>query len=128
MILINRQVNNHYSMGGTHFLQTGYLLLNRNAPFVILSVISIFYNAFRNNWLISQLLEGMQAGVGAVIASVTVDMGLPIIKEKDPLSLVIMVGAFIAACVFSINVVYIVLTCGIIGVIRTLLSKRRSGK
>ena len=32
MILINRQVNNHYSMGGTHFLQTGYLLLNRNAP------------------------------------------------------------------------------------------------
>lgn len=97
-------------------------------PFVILSVISIFYNAFRNNWLISQLLEGMQAGVGAVIASVTVDMGMPIIKEKDSLSLVIMVGAFIAACVFSINVVYIVLTCGIIGVIRTLLSKRRSGK
>lgn len=39
-----------------------------------------------------------------MIASVTVDMGLPIIKEKDPLSLVIMVGAFIAACVFSINV------------------------
>ena len=70
----------------------------------------------------------MQAGVGAVIASVTVDMGLPIIKEKDPLSLVIMVGAFIVACVFSINVVYIVLMCGIIGVIRTLLSKRRSGK
>ena len=33
MILINRQVNNHYSMGGTHFLQTGYLLLNRNAPY-----------------------------------------------------------------------------------------------
>lgn len=92
-------------------------------PFVILSVISIFYNAFRNNWLISQLLEGMQAGVGAVIASVTVDMGMPIIKEKDSLSLVIMVGAFIAACVFSINVVYIVITCGIIGVIRILLSK-----
>ena len=64
----------------------------------------------------------------SVISSVTVDMGLPIIKEKDPLSLVIMVGAFIVACVFSINVVYIVLTCGIIGVIRTLLSKRRSGK
>lgn len=100
-----------------------------SASFCHFTVISIFYNAFRNNWLISQLLEGMQAGVGAVIASVTWWIwGLPIIKEKDPLSLVIMVGAFIAACVFSINVVYIVLTCGIIGVIRTLLSKRRSGK
>ena len=38
MILINRQVNNHYSMGGTHFLQTGYLLLNRNAPCLILGI------------------------------------------------------------------------------------------
>ena len=32
MIFINRQVNNHYSMGDTHFLQICYLLLNRNAP------------------------------------------------------------------------------------------------
>ena len=39
-------------------------------PFLIISLISVFYNAFRNSFLISQLLEGMQAGVGAVIASV----------------------------------------------------------
>ena len=43
-------------------------------PFIVLTVVSIFYNAFKSDWLISQLLEGMQAGVGAVIASVTVDM------------------------------------------------------
>ena len=42
-------------------------------PFVIIALISVFYNAFRNNWLISQMLEGMQAGVGAVIASVVYD-------------------------------------------------------
>ena len=88
-------------------------------PFVILSVISVFYKAFRNNWLISQLLEGMQAGVGAVIASVTLDMGIPIVKEKEAVSLIIMVGAFVAACLFGINVVYIVIVCGIIGIIRT---------
>ena len=39
-------------------------------PFVIISAISVFYQAFRDNILISQLLEGMQAGVGAVIAAV----------------------------------------------------------
>ena len=90
--------------------------------------VGIFYNAFKSNWLISQLLEGMQAGVGAVIASVTVDMAAPIVKEKNHLSLIIMCVAFIAACVFSVNVVYIVIACGVIGVIRTLLLKRRSGK
>lgn len=47
MILINRQVNNHYSMGGTHFLQTGYLLLNRNAPFLEHSkMLQCFRNGF----------------------------------------------------------------------------------
>lgn len=61
-------------------------------------MISVFYQAFQSNWLISQLLEGMQAGVGAVIASVTLDMGTPVIKEKDTLSIAIMAGAFIAAC------------------------------
>ena len=95
-------------------------------PFAIITVISVFYQAFQSNWLISQLLEGMQAGVGAVIASVTLDMGTPVIKEKDTLSIAIMAGAFIAACFFEVNVIYIIITCGLIGVIRTLTSGWRT--
>ena len=90
--------------------------------------ISVCYNVFRSNFFVAQMLSGMQAGVGAVIASVTYDMGAPIVKEKDPMSLVIMLGAFLAACILEINVVYIVIVCGLIGLVRTLLSKRRSGK
>ena len=62
-------------------------------PFVIISVISVCYNAFRSNYFISQMLEGMQAGVGAVIASVTYEMGSGIVKEKSITSIVIMAGA-----------------------------------
>ena len=97
-------------------------------PFVIISVISICYNVFRSNFFVAQMLSGMQAGVGAVIASVTYDMGAPIVKEKDPMSLVIMLGAFLAACILEINVIYIVIVCGLLGVVRTLLAKRRAGK
>ena len=97
-------------------------------PFVIIAAISVCYNVFRSNFFVAQMLSGMQAGVGAVIASVTYDMGAPIVKEKDPMSLVIMLGAFLAACILEINVVYIVIVCGLIGLVRTLLSKRRSGK
>lgn len=39
-------------------------------PFLIISAISVFYQMFRDNFIISELLDGMQAGVGAVIASV----------------------------------------------------------
>ena len=44
-------------------------------PFVIITVISYFYELFRDNFIVSKLPSGMQAGVGAVIASVVWDMG-----------------------------------------------------
>ena len=75
---------------------------------------------FRSNFFISQMLEGMQAGVGAVIASVTYEMGAGIVKEKDAVSVGIMIGAFIVSCIFGVNVVLIILVCGLLGVIRTL--------
>ena len=97
-------------------------------PFVIISAISVFYTAFRENFLIAQLLEGMQAGVGAVIAAVVFDMGEGIVTGRSVASNAIMVGAFLASCVFGVNVVYIVIVCILIGVVRTFWAKRREGK
>ena len=94
-------------------------------PFVIISLISAFYHAFRDNYLVSQMLEGMQAGVGAVIASVTYEMGCGIIKKKDNVATIVMIVAFIAACVLGINVIYIVIASGVFGVIRTIWNRRR---
>lgn len=94
-------------------------------PFVIISVISFFYNVFRDNFIVSQMLEGMQASVGAVIASVTWDMASGIIKDKNAGSVLIMIAAFIAGCVFQINVIYIILVCILIGVCRALIAGRR---
>ena len=74
------------------------------------------------------MLEGMQAGVGAVIASVTYEMGAGIVKEKDGISPLIMAGAFVASCVFEVNVVYIVIICGLLGVLRTCMSRKGAGK
>ena len=96
-------------------------------PFIIISVISAFYSAFRDNFIIASLLEGMQAGVGAVIAAVVWQMASGIVKGKDKFSDVIMVLAFLAACVFQVNVVIIILICGCIGVIRTKWGHRLEG-
>ena len=95
-------------------------------PFVIISLISVFYSAFRDNRIVSQLLEGMQVGVGAVIASVVYEMGAGIIHGKNPVSITIMVLAFLAACILEINVVYIVLVCGFFGAAQSLMKKRRN--
>lgn len=92
-------------------------------PFVIITAISYFYELFRDNFVVSKLLSGMQAGVGAVIASVVWDMGGGVLKQKSAVSDFIMVAAFLAACVFRVNVVYIVLACIALGVLRTVLAK-----
>ena len=97
-------------------------------PFLIISVMSVGYHSFRDSYIISQILEGMQAGVGAVIASVVYEMGVGIVQEKDRISLLIMAGAFAGSCIFNINVVYIIIACGMIGVIRTFLSKKGGEK
>ena len=43
-------------------------------PFVILSLISLCYTAFRSNDYVGWMLNGMQSGVAAVIAQVVVEM------------------------------------------------------
>ena len=89
------------------------------------TLVAIIGTIIRDNYLVSQMLEGMQAGVGAVIASVTYEMGCGIIKKKDNVATIVMIAAFIAACVLGINVIYIVIASGVFGVIRTIWNRRR---
>lgn len=93
-------------------------------PFCIISVLSFFYQTFREQIIIALLLEGMQAGVGAVIASVTYEMASGLIQEKNPLSIMIIFFAFIANYIYKVNVVYIILTCIIIGLLQYFYEKR----
>ncbi len=95
-------------------------------PFIVISVISAFYAAFRDNAVIGQLLQGMQAGVGALICTVVYDMGSGIVKKNDTLAISIMILAFTAVCIFRVNVIAVILVCAGIGVIRGICNKRRA--
>ena len=89
-------------------------------PFVIISVISVFYEIFKTNLIVSLMLEGMQAGVGAVIASVCFEMGSGLLKEKNNLYPIIMIGAFVANYIFNINVMIVIIVCIMIGLFYSL--------
>lgn len=94
-------------------------------PFAIISVISFFYAAFSSNFIVKTILDGMQSGVAAVIAAVVWDMGSGIVQGKNKISLTIMAAAFLATAVFNVNVVYVVLICIALGVVRTVVRMRR---
>ena len=75
-------------------------------PFIIISVISVFYTLFRENRFIAYILDGMQAGVGAVIASVSIQMCFDIVKANR-ISSIIMATVFVLSLYFKINIIYI---------------------
>ncbi|MEG2001966.1 MAG: chromate transporter [Clostridia bacterium] len=97
-------------------------------PLVIISIISLFYTAFRDNVVVNAVLKGMQAGVAAVIADVVINLGKNVVKEKSIVSTLVMAGAFVATFFFKINVMYIILACGAIGAAKILLQTRKKSK
>ena len=74
-------------------------------PLIIISVISLAYQAFRDNAVVNLLLKGMQAGVAAVIASVVVSMAGGILRQKRILPVCVMIGTFFMSAVLGVNVV-----------------------
>ena len=84
-------------------------------PFLILSVISLFYAQFRDNWVVNLVLRGMQAGVAAVICDVVVSMSRNIFKLRRALPVIMLAGAFIGSWFLNINVVLIILLCAVVG-------------
>ena len=89
-------------------------------PVVILTVISMFYDAFRNNFVVQALLSGMKAGVCAVIFSVVWDLGSKVAKSRDLMYILIMVGAFAAYYFAHVNIVLIILAAAAAGMLRSL--------
>lgn len=94
-------------------------------PFIIISMISVFYEIFQSNIYVKMILDGMQAGVGAVICSVVYDMSKDVVKSRNSMNIAIMIIAFVVTYFFNVNVIYVVLACIAIGVIKAFLQKGR---
>lgn len=94
-------------------------------PFIIISLISFFYEAFRANIWISLMLEGMQAGVAAVVTAVSFEMAAGVIKDRSMILTTMMIVAFIANAIFKVNVIVIILLSVIIGIVYHLVHVKR---
>jgi len=92
---------------------------------VLLAATAYFYELIRGSHYVSAAFRGMNAGVAAVIADTVVGMAAPYLKKEGVLYALIMAGAFIAAFFFNVNVAFVIIACGIVGVVIGLLRGRR---
>ena len=97
-------------------------------PLVIISVVSLFYQAFRDSALANMALSGMLCGVAAVVLDVVINMALGVIRQKRILPLAIMAASFVALRYFSVNILVIILLCALIGAGDTWVRGRREAR
>lgn len=89
-------------------------------PLIIISIISLGYNTFRESSIVAALMFGMQAAVAAVIVDVVISMGQNILKEKSLMMTLMMVLIFILNYFLQVNLIFIILGCGATGALMTL--------
>ena len=96
-------------------------------PMTILSVISFFYAAFASNVYVALVLQGMQAGVAAVILDVVCSLGSNVLKTKSVVHLTVMVVAFAATFFYGVNVIYIILSAAFVGILMAMYQEAKKG-
>ncbi len=94
-------------------------------PLVILSLISLVYDAFSQNRIVSLLLRGMQAGVAAVILDAAASLAVKVFKKKRPIYILMMAAAFVSVFFFKANVILVLLCALALGVTLAVLAKKR---
>ncbi len=96
-------------------------------PMAVLSLLSVFYNAFSENRWVALALKGMQAGVAAVIADVTCGLAGNLVRQKDRARNALALAAFAAVFFLRVNAVWIILAAAATGVARAL-ARRKGAK
>lgn len=94
-------------------------------PLLIISIISMFYQAFRDNAIVNLAMAGMLCGVAAVIFDVVINMASTILNQKRILPLLVMLGSFIVVYFFNVNIIAVIVVCGIIGALDICLREKK---
>ena len=126
-IPINASVILGYRMAGIPGSLTA-ILGTALPPMIIISIISHFYTQFRSNHIIAIALQVMRAGVAAVIFDVVINLGKNVVKTRCMLYILLMIGAFVAAVIFDVSAMLIILACLFVGIADLLIHLKRTKK
>ena len=94
-------------------------------PMIIITIVSIIYNLIADNVFVALFLKGMQAGVAAIIISVSIDLAIKVIKEKSILYDLLIIIAFVLSFYFKVNVVILILSALLLAVVLAVAGRRK---
>ena len=93
-------------------------------PFVIMVLVSIFYQTIVSNPYVTIFMRGMQMGVVAMLLDVCIGLFLNATKKPGIYPLAVMAIAFLYVRLTNCSIMWLAIGCGVAGAIRALLVKR----
>lgn len=96
-------------------------------PFIIMSLISMFYIQFKSIAIISQLMLMMRAGVAAVIFDVVYGLAKNVVTKTDIFHIILMILAFIAIVFLNVSAMVIIMVCLFIGILLAFEELKKGG-
>ena len=116
VMAVNASILLGYRMAGVSGALTA-LAATVLPPLITLSVIAQAYEAFASSPVVRLALQGMQCGATALIVSVAIDLVRKQFKEKQTISLLILVGTFVANFFFDVNLMALLVIDALIGLL-----------
>ncbi len=98
-------------------------------PLVIMSLVTVFYEAFSSNVYIRFAMHGMQAAVAAILVDVFIGLFLNLKKQNDWYFYILAIIAFVLIRYVKVNLAIVAIASAIAGIVKvSLLSKKVEGK
>ena len=94
-------------------------------PVILLSLIAVFYDWFRQNTVVNTALTVMRAGVAAVICDVVINLARNVLGTRKPLYIALMVVTFILGYFLDVSAMYIILGCLTAGILCAVIEHHR---
>ena len=106
---------------GTLAAVTGCIL----PPILVMIVVTFFYQAVAANPYVRIFMQGMQAGVCAMLADVILSLFSNILKKDAVLHILLTILCFLAVRYTGISVFVLLLICVVVSVVKTLIMERK---
>ncbi|MDD3903842.1 MAG: chromate transporter [Sphaerochaeta sp.] len=96
-------------------------------PMIILSLVSLGYEAVKDNLWIDAAFHGMRPVVAAIVLQVTWVLFKPLLAKKKIIPLLMFALSFVALYLFKVNIMLVMVICIIVAVIVSLVGMKKAG-
>ena len=96
-------------------------------PMIILTLVSLGYEAVKSNLWIAAAFRGMRPVVAAIVLQVTWTLLKPVLGRKKFIPIAMFLSAFAALYLFNVNIMLVMVICVAVAVIVSLVGIRKAG-